>query len=398
MLTHRLYRTYTNGLKLAAKILPFPKPTLFSGEGAVTDMCQAIADLGYQRILLVTDDGLVKLGMAERVGNILSSLELKVHVFSEVKPDPTYEQVEFGLRHYTDNQCDAVLALGGGSAMDCAKVIAARVTNHRSIARLAGLFRVWRTPAPLFVIPTTAGTGSEVTVAAVVSDPATHKKTPLVDPKLVPLMAALDPDLMLGLPPAITAETGIDALTHALEAYISRNATAETQAYSVAAIKLIFTHLPLVVEEGTNKTSRLRMAMASYYAGLAFTKASLGYVHAFSHNLGAKYALPHGLANSIALLPVLRFSLPAIEPQLAQLAEVLQVDRTLTQSEKATWLLAKVEALYERIGIMPTSNAIQPTDIDQLVQDILKEAHWNYPVPKFMDENQCAMLLAEMRS
>ncbi|MDG2671019.1 iron-containing alcohol dehydrogenase, partial [Vibrio parahaemolyticus] len=204
------------------------------------------------------------------------------------------------------SQSEAILALGGGSAIDCAKVIAARVSNKRSIKKLSGLFKVWRTPAPLFVIPTTSGTGSEVTIAAVVSDPNTHLKTPLMDPKLVPIMAALDPDLLIGLPAKITADTGIDALTHAVEAYISRNATPETQAYSVAAIKLIFRYLPKAVAQGGDIEARYKMAMASYYAGLAFTKASLGYVHAFAHNLGARYGLPHGMANGLALLPVLK--------------------------------------------------------------------------------------------
>ncbi len=158
--------------------------------------------------------------------------------------------MEDGLRAYNASQSEAILALGGGSAIDCAKVIAARVSNKRSIKKLSGLFKVWRTPAPLFVIPTTSGTGSEVTIAAVVSDPDTHLKTPLMDPKLVPIMAALDPDLLIGLPAKITADTGIDALTHAVEAYISRNSTAETQAYSVAAIKLIFRYLPKAVAQG----------------------------------------------------------------------------------------------------------------------------------------------------
>ncbi|GAB7221557.1 iron-containing alcohol dehydrogenase [Vibrio owensii] len=396
MLKHLLYRGYTNGLKVAAYVLPLPKPTLFSGPGSIHELTEAIADLGFKKLLLVTDEGLVKIGMAEQVAESARTRGLDVALYAEVKPDPTYDQVERGLNVYLESGCDAILALGGGSAMDCAKVIAAKVTNKKSIKRLAGLFRVWRTPAPLFVIPTTSGTGSEVTVAAVVSEPDTHHKTPLMDPKLVPLMAALDANLLVGLPAKITADTGIDALTHAIEAYISRNATTETKAYSVAAIKLIFQYLPRAVEKGSDIQARQKMAMASYYAGLAFTKASLGYVHAFAHNLGAKYGLPHGMANGLALLPVLRFSFSEIEPQLTALSEAL-MDVQSEAMPNAQAFLERLEGLYNEIGIEQTSSLLKTSDTDELVTLILKEAHWNYPVPKFMNEEECAQLLAEIR-
>lgn len=396
MLKHLLYRGYTNGLKVAAYVLPLPKPTLFSGPGSIHELTEAIADLGFKKLLLVTDEGLVKIGMAEQVAESARTRGLDVALYSEVKPDPTYDQVERGLNVYLESGCDAILALGGGSAMDCAKVIAARVTNKKSIKRLAGLFRVWSTPAPLFVIPTTSGTGSEVTVAAVVSEPDTHHKTPLMDPKLVPLMAALDANLLVGLPAKITADTGIDALTHAIEAYISRNATTETKAYSVAAIKLVFQYLPRAVEKGSDIQARQKMAMASYYAGLAFTKASLGYVHAFAHNLGAKYGLPHGMANGLALLPVLRFSFSEIEPQLTALSEAL-IDAQSETMPNAQAFLDRLEGLYNEIGIAQTSSLLKTSDTDELVTLILKEAHWNYPVPKFMNEEECAQLLAEIR-
>ncbi|WP_394156290.1 iron-containing alcohol dehydrogenase [Vibrio campbellii] len=396
MLKHLLYRGYTNGLKVAAYVLPFPKPTLFSGPDCLHEMTEAIADLGFKKLLLVTDEGLVKIGIAGQVIESAKARGLDVALFSEVKPDPTYDQVENGLAMYLDSGCDAILALGGGSAMDCAKVIAARVTNKKSIKKLAGLFRVWRTPAPLFVIPTTSGTGSEVTIAAVVSEPDTHHKTPLMDPKLVPLMAALDSNLLVGLPAKITADTGIDALTHAVEAYISRNATMETKAYSVAAIKLIFNYLPRAVEQGSDTQARHKMAMASYYAGLAFTKASLGYVHAFAHSLGAKYGLPHGMANGLALLPVLRFSFSEIESQLTELSEAL-IGTQSGYVPSAQDFLDRLEGLYTEIGIEQTSSLLQASDTNELVTLILKEAHWNYPVPKFMNEEECAQLLAEIR-
>ncbi|MFG6245333.1 iron-containing alcohol dehydrogenase [Vibrio diabolicus] len=394
MLKHRLYRTYTAGLKIAALILPMPRPTLFSGPGSMNELLESMTELGFKRVLLVTDEGLVQVGIVDKVLKAAAQLDLKLDVFSKVQPDPTYDQVESGLEAYHRFHCEGILALGGGSAMDCAKVIAAKVTNKRPIKKLAGLLKVWRMPAPLFAIPTTAGTGSEVTIAAVVSDPSSHIKTPLMDPKLVPLMAALDANLMIGLPPKITADTGVDALTHAIEAYVSRNATQETRAYSVAAIKLIFKHLPRVVAQGDDVEARHKMAMASYYAGLAFTKASLGYVHAFAHTFGAKYGIPHGMANGLALLPVLRFSLSEIEPQLRKLDALTAEGQSGEAS--AQHFLTHVESLFASIDIKQTSALIQREDADALVDLILKEAHWNYPVPKFMSREECTQLLLDI--
>ncbi|MFH4414790.1 iron-containing alcohol dehydrogenase [Vibrio diabolicus] len=394
MLKHRLYRTYTAGLKIAALILPMPRPTLFSGPGSMNELLESMTELGFKRVLLVTDEGLVQVGIVDKVLKAAAQLDLQLDVFSKVKPDPNYDQVESGLEAYHRFHCEGILALGGGSAMDCAKVIAAKVTNKRSIKKLAGLLKVWRMPAPLFAIPTTAGTGSEVTIAAVVSDPSSHIKTPLMDPKLVPLMAALDANLMIGLPPKITADTGVDALTHAIEAYVSRNATQETRAYSVAAIKLIFKHLPRVVAQGDDVEARHKMAMASYYAGLAFTKASLGYVHAFAHTFGAKYGIPHGMANGLALLPVLRFSLSEIEPQLRKLDALTAEGQSGEAS--AQHFLTHVESLFASIDIKQTSALIQREDADALVDLILKEAHWNYPVPKFMSREECTQLLLDI--
>ncbi|UFN70873.1 iron-containing alcohol dehydrogenase [Vibrio alginolyticus] len=394
MLKHRLYRTYTAGLKIAALILPMPRPTLFSGPGSMNELLESMTEMGFKRVLLVTDEGLVQVGIVDKVLKAAAQLDLQLDVFSKVQPDPTYDQVESGLEAYHRFHCEGILALGGGSAMDCAKVIAAKVTNKRPIKKLAGLLKVWRMPAPLFAIPTTAGTGSEVTIAAVVSDPSSHIKTPLMDPKFVPLMAALDANLMIGLPPKITADTGVDALTHAIEAYVSRNATQETRAYSVAAIKLIFKHLPRVVAQGDDVEARHKMAMASYYAGLAFTKASLGYVHAFAHTFGAKYGIPHGMANGLALLPVLRFSLSEIEPQLRKLDALTAEGQSGEAS--AQHFLTHVESLFASIDIKQKSALIKREDADALVDLILKEAHWNYPVPKFMSREECTQLLLDI--
>lgn len=391
------YKGYMNVLKTAAKIIPMPKPTLFTGSGSSLKLCEAIAQMGTSKVLIVTDTVLIKLGLLDSIQQKLTDNNVQFAVYDGVLPDPNYTQVESGLALYKSSGCDAILAVGGGSPIDAAKVIAARVNNHREIKKLTGLFKVWKAPAPLFAIPTTAGTGSEVTIAAVVSDPVTHKKTPLIDPKLVPMMASLDASLMTGLPAHVTSATGMDALTHAVEAFISMNASSDTDAYAIAATKLISQNLSIVVHNGTNLEARQNMAMASYYAGLAFTKASLGYVHAISHNLGAKYGIPHGLANAIVLPYVLEYSKAEIAPRLAKLSRVCGLG-TAGDSDKelAQLFIDHIRSMLKEYGISSQLDALKIEDVAEIAQAALKEAHFNYPVPKYMDQTQCEKLIGQM--
>ncbi|WP_223296265.1 iron-containing alcohol dehydrogenase [Shewanella halifaxensis] len=374
-----------------------PKPTLFTGEGSSLELCDAMAHMGMKRVLIVTDSVLIKLGLLDAIQSRLTDSNVEYVIYDGVLPDPTYTQVESGLALYNRHRCDSILAVGGGSPIDAAKVIAARVNNHRKIEKLTGLFRVWRAPAPLFAIPTTAGTGSEVTIAAVVSDPLTHKKTPLIDPKLVPMMASLDASLMTGLPPHVTSATGMDALTHAVEAFISMNASADTDAYAIAATRLIMQNLSKVVMDGSDIEARHNMAMASYYAGLAFTKASLGYVHAISHNLGAKYGTPHGLANAIVLPYVLDYSKEEIVPRLAELSRICGLGKDCDSDEElAQVFIEHIQGMLNEYGIASQLDTLKVEDVPELARAALKEAHFNYPVPKYMDQLQCEALIRQM--
>ena len=391
------YKGIMGAMRLAAKVLPMPKPVLFTGSDSSLELCDAIAQMGTKKVMIVTDAVLVKLGILDKIQERLSQNGIQFEIYDGVLPDPTYDQVEEGLSVYKATQCEAVLAIGGGSPIDAAKVIAARVTNKRSIKKLSGMFRVWTAPAPLFAIPTTAGTGSEVTIAAVVSDPITHQKTPLIDPKLVPLVAALDAALMTGLPAPVTAATGMDALTHAIEAYISKNASADTDSYAIAATRLIMENLDTAVKQGSDLNARHNMALASYYAGLAFTKASLGYVHAISHNFGAKYSTPHGLGNAIVLPYVLDFSKEEINDRLADLAEVSGLkEGSETNSELAQKFIDKIRAMLKDFDIPEKLDALKEEDIPQIAKLALKEAHYNYPVPKYMDLNTCKKFIQQM--
>lgn len=384
-------------LKMATYVIPFRVPQTFEGEGAALKLCEAIAATGARKVLLVTDAMLVQIGLVKPMQEKLESLGVAVRVYDGVKPDPTIAQIETGVNLYKTEGCEAILAVGGGSSIDAAKVIAARVRNPYPIRWMAGLFRLLRSPAPLYAVPTTAGTGSEVTIAAVVSDPENTRKFAIMDFRLVPQMAALDGALMAGLPPAITAATGMDALTHAVEAYLSRNHTRETDGHALEAVRLIMEHLPKVMADGRNLASRSQMALASYKAGLAFTKAGVGYVHAIAHNFGARYHLPHGLANAIILPYVLEFSKPAVVERLATLAEVAGLKKGGESPEQlADAFIAHIRSLNRQFGIPDKVEKLKAEDIPVIAANARSEAAWYYAVPRYMDKPTSERFIAQM--
>jgi alcohol dehydrogenase len=394
-----LYRGIAVVTRVLGKVIPQKKPLMFIGPGASEHMCVAAAQFGVKKMLIVTDEVLVKIGVHRRMIETLRENGVQSVIYDGVEPDPTYRHVEEGLAVLREHQCDAVLAIGGGSPIDTAKVISALAVNERPIEKLAGFFKVKNACLPLYAVPTTAGSGSEVTIAAVVSDPVTHKKNQVIDPKLVPVMAALDPLLMTGLPPHVTAATGMDALTHAVEAYLSVNATAETDRYALAATKLIFANLTTAYKNGGDVQARQAMAMASFYAGSAFTKASLGYVHAIAHQFGGRYHTPHGLANAIVLPHILNYTRDATSRRMARLAEASGVGIPAdTDVELADKFIASVLELQADLGIPTSLDSLQASDIPEIASDALKEAHYNFPIPKFMNQAQCEGLLRKMLS
>ncbi len=392
-----LFKTKMKVLKGTAKILPFPKPTLFSGPGSSLELCDAIAQMGTRRVLIVTDEMLVKIGLLDDIQKRLTELGIEYFVYDGVKPDPTIEQIETGLQALNKHGCEAILAVGGGSSIDAAKVIAARATNDKPIRKMEGLFKVFKATLPLYAVPTTAGTGSEVTVAAVVSDPERQSKAAIMDPKLVPAMAALDGSLMTGLPPAITAATGMDALTHAVEAYVSDNALPETDNYALAATRLIMQNLPVVMEDGANIEARQNMAMASYYAAVAFTRAGVGYVHAIAHNFGAYYHTPHGLANAIVMPYVLDYSKPDCTPRLAALGEAAGLKHEGdSDAGLADKFIGHIRSLNAQFGIPDKLDALKAEDIPGIARAALKEAHSTYAVPRYMDRPTCEAFIRQI--
>lgn len=384
-------------LKISTPLLFFRTPQLFTGPGSSLKLCEHIAAQGVKNLLIVTDAMLVKIGLLKPMQDKLAQLGVGFVVYDGVLPNPTIEQIENGLAMLKQHNCTSILAIGGGSSIDAAKVIAARATNPYKIVHMSGLMRVLFKLLPLYAVPTTAGTGSEVTIAAVVSDPANTRKFAIMSPRMVPIAAALDGALMTGLPAPITSATGMDALTHAVEAYISRNQTSKTDAEALEATRLIMQNLTTAVKNGSNVEARQNMALASFKAGVAFTTAGVGYVHAIAHNFGAYYHVPHGLANAIILPRVLDFSKPSCTARLAQLAEVSGLKKGNESDEQlADAFIARIRAMNQDFGIPTHVDKLKAEDIPAITDKALAEAHLFYAVPRYMDAPECQAFIRQM--
>jgi alcohol dehydrogenase len=385
------------GAGLITRFIPIPQPTLLVGPGSSGRLGQAVAGFGHEKILIVTDSIISKLGLLKPLTDALTAGGAQYVVFDEITPDAPIPLVERGIAFYKEHGCDAIIAFGGGSSMDASKAIAVAISNPKPLRQLAGYLKGLRAPVKIYAVPTTAGTGSEVTVAAVISDPEKHAKLVIVDPRMVPKMAALDPSLMTGLPPHITAATGIDALTHAIEAYIGHWTTPYSDGMALSAVGLIFENLRTAYTNGKNLEAREKMALASTYAGFAFTRANVGYVHAIAHQFGGLYHTPHGLANAIMLPHVLKYSRPAIIERLAQLAVRAKVG---TEDEPSSVLAQKfldaVDQLNQDLGIPTYLEALQESDIPALAKAACFEAHTGYPVPRYMSQTQCEALIRQV--
>jgi alcohol dehydrogenase len=389
------------GLKRAAglvtRMLPIPQPTMLVGPGASARLGQAVGGFGHRRVLVVTDTVVRRLGLLAGLTDALAASGTEFRIFDGVTPDAPLAVVEAGIAVYEAEDCDALVAFGGGSVMDAAKAIGLCSANGKHPRDLVGYFRARHAPPPLYAVPTTAGTGSEVTVAAVIADPERQRKLVIADTRLVPRMAALDPCLMAGLPPHITAATGLDALTHAVEAFIGQWHTATTDRLALAAVATIFKQLPRACADGADLAAREAMALASTYAGLAFTRANVGNVHAIAHQLGARYHTPHGLANAMLLAPVLRFSASACEPRLARLAvQAGAASADMGEVEQAGRFIDAVAAMNLALGIPATLADLREADIPELAAAACHEANANYPVPRVMTQAHCETLLRQL--
>lgn len=389
------YRIYHFALKCIVIFIGIPNPKLHQGKTGLLDAIEALGLKSGDNVLVVTDQVLLKLNLHQVVENTLRESEFVTHYYADVLPNPTIANVEDGLKVYQQHQCKAIIALGGGSVLDTGKLIGARaVKPNKPVTKLKGLFKVLKRLPPNIAIPTTAGTGSETTVAAVVNDPSNHAKYAATDFCLVPHHAVLLPELTTSMPAHITATTAIDALTHAIEALLSINCLKFSRGRALEACRAIFEYLPKAQQDPQNLEARAQLLLASHYAGQAFTRTSVGYVHAISHQLSAQYGTPHGLANAVLLMPVLTWYGERINQQLALIARYCGLTSLDYPVERqADDLLEHIKRLLLDLQIQTTLTEVLPDDAALLAELALKEAHPDYPVPHFMDPSACQRII-----
>ncbi|MBT2655763.1 iron-containing alcohol dehydrogenase [Bacillus sp. ISL-18] len=379
-------RTFQGVMKTTSSLLPWREPELLEGENSLRKLANLINKQGIESVLIVTDLGIVSIGLMDEFLEDLRNEKINYVIYDKTVPNPTIENIEEAFQMYLEHNCQGIVAFGGGSPMDCAKGVGARVAKpNKSLPQMKGVLKIVKKLPPLFAIPTTAGTGSEATLAAVVSNSETHEKYAIMDTSLIPHFAVLDPLLTVKLPPSITAATGIDALTHAVEAYIGRSNTKNTTQYSIEAIKLIFENLEEAYFNGTNLTARSNMQKAAYLAGMAFTRAYVGYVHAIAHTLGGFYSVPHGLANAIILPYVLEYYGESVHKPLAELAEIIGIaDPAVSIKQNANKFIEEIKHLNDRLNIPKKVSGIVDRDIPLMVERAFAEANPLYPVPKIL--------------
>ena len=388
------YRSFQTVFDLGARCLPWRKPITVSGEGSVSKIPELFKKHGNKKVMVVTGRTVGKT-IAPPIMESLNAVGIETVHYSQVAANPTVTVVNEIQKMYLENGCDAFLAIGGGSPMDAAKGAAARVVHpNRSVNKMAGLFKVMHKIPTFVAVPTTAGTGSETTIAAVITDEKTHHKYAIMDLCLIPKYAVLDTEKTRNLPPKTTSTTGMDALTHAVEAYVCwKNTTKETDRLAEEATVAIFKYLERAYNDGNDMEARQEMLIASFKAGFAFTRAGVGNVHAIAHTLGGLYNTPHGLANAVILPIVLEDYGSAVYAKLAHLSELTGVKTSGSDEEKAKAFIAEIRAMNKRMNI-PTGFAnIEEKDIPQMVQWALKEANPIYPVPVIYDEKHCAEVI-----
>lgn len=347
------------------------------GAGALSQSIEQIKKLSLTKALLVTDKPLVSLGMISAITQKLNEAGIETTVFDGVKPNPTVTNVEDGLAILKENNCDMVVAVGGGSPIDAAKAIALLATNAGKIEDYAGIDVSKNPQLPLIAINTTAGTGSELTRFTIITDEINHIKMAIVDSNVTPLISVNDSELMKGMPPALTAATGMDALTHAIEALVSTAATPFTDALAEKAIPMIFEHLPKAVEDGGDMEAREAMMYAEAAAGAAFNSASLGAVHALAHQAGGLLDMPHGQANAILLPHVLEYNAPSCLPQIRVIAKLLGSDgEKLSDKDVADAVIWKIKQLSKEVGIPKglSEFGVKEEHLPVLAENALKDA------------------------
>lgn len=390
-------RAYQTVFKMMLPLLPYREPNILKSNDEVLDI---LKQKSISNVLLVTDQGIRSLGLTKNMEDKIVEGGVKLFVYDKTVPNPTTDNVDDALEMFKQNGCEALIAFGGGSVMDCAKATGARVARpKKSLNKMKGVLKVGKRLPLLIAVPTTAGTGSETTLAAVITDSKTRHKYAINDFPLIPHYALLDAMLTVGLPKHITSTTGMDALTHAIEAYIGRSTTKQTRRCALFAVKTIFENILEVFHNGQNLEARQKMLEASYNAGLAFTKSYVGYVHAIAHSLGGKYNVPHGLANAIVLPYVLKRFGKKIYKKLWQLGvHVGLFNESVSYEEGAKLFIQKIEELNKQMNIGTKIEQIVDEDIEVLAKTAEHEANPLYPVPMLLTAKQLEELYVQVKN
>lgn len=373
-------------------------PNLIEGEDALLQVPSVLQDQSLKHALVVTTAGFIRRGTLKPFFETLTNQGIAYTIYSEVIPDPDIACVEKGYKLYYQNGCDAIVAIGGGSAMDCAKIIGARVANpDKTVEDMTGNMKIRKNLPPFFAVPTTAGSGSEVTAGAVITESAGSRKYPIFDFVLMPTYAVLDPKLLLNLPPFMTAASGMDALTHAVEAYTNKFHHKAAADYAKKAVSLIMANLEKAVANGQNLYARHQMLKGSYYAGIAFNVALVGYVHAISHGIGGRYHLQHGQINASLLPLVLEAYGKAAHKSLADLADLVGLSGQ-TETDKAQAFIQKIRDLRSAINLPAGIPDIQEADIADLAAGAEKEGNPIYPTPVTWQQADFEIILRKVKA
>lgn len=380
-------RTYQTIFKIALPLLPYRKPKIIDSVKRIPDV---LAKKKCDTVLIITDAGIMKLGLTERLENALDNSNIPYYIYDKTVANPTTTNVAEAVEVYKEHNCNAIIGFGGGSSIDCAKAVGACIAKpNQPLSKMKGILKVHKKLPLLIAIPTTAGTGSETTLACVITDAETRHKYPINDFPLIPKYAVLDPNVTLSLPPSITATTGMDALTHAVEAYIGNSTTYGTRKDATMAVELIFNNLDTAYSNGNDITARRNMLKAAFYAGCAFTKSYVGYVHAVAHSLGGEYNVPHGLANAVLLPFVLEEYGESIYKKLHELAIAAGIaDKETSDEDAAKAFIQAIKDMKLRYNIDDTIDGIKEEDIPKLAKYADKEANPLYPVPVLMDAKE----------
>lgn len=391
-----IYRTYQAAFHLAIPLLPYRKPEKISDLPALV---QLLKKKSIRSVMIVTGKIVRSIGLTEPLEALLEESGISCTIYDSTVANPTTDNVAAALELYKENNCECLIGFGGGSPIDCAKAVGACVVRpDKTLAQMKGLLKIHRKLPLLVAIPTTAGTGTETTVSSVITDAATRVKYPMNDFSLIPHYAVLDAQVTRSLSPSLTATTGMDALTHAVEAYIGRSTTRQSRADAIEAVQLIFQYLPLAYRDGNDMEARKKMLYASYLAGSAFTVSYVGYVHAVAHSLGGLYNVPHGFANAVLLPVVLKSYGEKAYKKLHQLAICIGAAAPTDSHEKgATAFIHAIEQLKKELEIGDTISGIQTEDIPLLARHAAAEANPLYPVPKLMDAGELEAIFYQVQ-